>query len=258
MREMARTFERQVVGSTLLPLEVRGLGYRAGDKRLIDGLELRLSNRGITVVMGHNGAGKSLLLRLLHGLLSPSEGKILWGGTPVSEATTMRQSMVFQSPVLLRRSVAANVDFVLRNRGITVSRRTELLKKVGLADRQHQPARALSGGEAQRLALARALATGPEVLLLDEPTASLDPASVEAIEEIVRDAARAGTCVIFVTHDIAQARRLADEVVLMSAGRVAETGPTEEFFRSPRTDAARAFLAHRFSLVTDDPQGETK
>jgi len=233
------------VTPALLPLEVRGLCLSGNGRRLIDGLNLSLGGRGITMVMGHNGAGKSLLLRLLHGLIAPSAGDILWNGQPVSARTTARQSLVFQKPVLLRRSVQANVDFVLRTRGLPRDRRDPLLARVGLAGREDQPARLLSGGEAQRLALARALATEPEILFLDEPTASLDPASVLAIEEIVREVARAGVRLIFVTHDVAQARRLADEVVLMSGGRVVEHRPASAFFENPETEAARAYLAGR-------------
>jgi tungstate transport system ATP-binding protein len=153
---------------------------------------------------------------------------------------------VFQTPVLLRRSVAANIDFVLRSRGGSdAARRDALLGRVGLDGRQAQPARLLSGGERQRLALARALATEPGILFLDEPTASLDPASVLKIEEIVRGAAAAGTRIVFVTHDVGQARRLADDVVFLSRGRLAEHAPARRFFDRPESRAARDYLAGR-------------
>ncbi len=233
----------------LLPLEVRGLRLSKGGRPLIDGLDLRLGPRGITVVMGPNGAGKSLLLRLLHGLVAPDAGQIEWAGAPMSPAITRRQALVFQKPVLLRRSVAGNLDFVLKARRTGGrAERDALLARVGLGARADQPARLLSGGEQQRLALARALATRPEVLLLDEPTASLDPASTLAIETLVQEAAAGGVRVIFVTHDTGQARRLADEVVFLAQGRVAETAPAARFFDAPASTEARAFLDGRLVL----------
>ncbi|MBU1210786.1 MAG: ATP-binding cassette domain-containing protein [Alphaproteobacteria bacterium] len=233
----------------LLPLTVRGLCYEAGGRKLINGLDLELGAQGISIVMGPNGAGKSLLLRLLHGLISPSAGQISWGAAPLSARVRQRQALVFQKPVLLRRSVGDNIDFVLRLRGrASAGRRDELLSRVGLLGLASQPARLLSGGEQQRLSLARALATEPEVLLLDEPTASLDPASVHLIEGIVVDAGRSGVRIVFVTHDIGQARRLADDVVFLHRGRVAEHSVSQDFFRTPASEAARDFLAGRIVL----------
>jgi tungstate transport system ATP-binding protein len=157
--------------------------------------------------------------------------------------------MVFQRAVLLRRSVAANIDFVLRLKGTATSeRRDEILEHVGLLDHARQPARLLSGGEQQRLALARALALEPEVLFLDEPTASLDPASVQMIEQIVSAAHRRGTKIIFVTHDLGQAKRLADEVVFLHRGRLSEHTPARRFLTNPSSEAARAYLDGRIVL----------
>ncbi len=231
---------------SLLPLEVRNLTLERDGQRLVDGVDLTLGGIGLTVVMGPNGAGKSLLLRLLHGLLVPSAGEVHWGGAPMGPAARARQAMVFQRPVLLRRSVAANIDFALRLRGETSAERREaLLERVGLLHQANQPARLLSGGEQQRLALIRALAMEPEVLFLDEPTASLDPASVLTIEEVVQGCRRNGVKVIFVTHDLAQARRLADEVVFLHRGRLLEHSPAETFFESPRSEVASAYLEGR-------------
>ncbi len=227
--------------SSLLPLRARALSLRFGESIVIDRLELDLDGDGCTMLMGPNGSGKTLLLKLLHGLLAPSAGTVEWGGKAATDVTA-RQALVFQKPVLLRRSVAANLDFVLKARGLPRERVPALLAHVGLAHKARQPARLLSGGEAQRLALARALATEPQVLLLDEPTASLDPASVLAIERIVGGARERGVRIVFVTHDVGQAKRLADDVVFLHRGRVAEHAPASEFFPTPRTAAARAYL----------------
>jgi len=233
----------------LLPLRATGVTLEIAGKRLVDGVDLALATNGFTAVMGPTGAGKSLLLRLLHGLLEPSAGEIRWGGAPMSQALRLRQAMVFQKPVLLRRSVAANVDFVLRLKGpANRARRDEILARVGLLDHARQPARLLSGGEQQRLALARALAVDPEVLFLDEPTASLDPASVLMIEDIVSDAHRRGAKIIFITHDVGQAKRLADEVVFLNRGRLVEHTPAQRFFTNPSSEVAQAYLEGRIVL----------
>lgn len=236
---------RRVLEDTnLMPLRVRGLGLQCGDTTILQDLDLDLAPQGCTAIMGPNGAGKSMLLKLLHGLIEPSTGDITWGGT-VPSAVTARQAMVFQKPVLLRRSVAANVDFVLKTRRKSGTTRDALLAHVGLLHKARDPARRLSGGEAQRLALARALACEPEVLFLDEATASLDPASVKAIEDLILDASAKGIRIIFVTHDIGQAKRLADDVVFLQAGRVAEHSPARSFFSDPRSSAARDYLNGR-------------
>ena len=229
--------------ASLFPGVIRNLVLDLDGERLIDGVDLDLMPGKITMVMGPNGAGKSLLLRLLHGLIPPTSGEITWGGRALDETVRQRQAMVFQRPVLLRRSVSANIDFVLGLRGaVTDGRRAEILDLVGLSDRAKQPARLLSGGEQQRLALARALALNPDVLFLDEPTASLDPASVQWIEEIVRAAQGSGTKIIFVTHDIGQARRLGDEIVFLHRGRVLEHTPAGRFFETPCSIEAREYL----------------
>ena len=227
---------------SLHPLAARGLTYEAGGARLIDGIDCKLDREAITVILGFNGAGKSLLVRLLHGMIQPAAGSVTWDGEAMMAAHRMRQAMVFQKPVLLRRSVAANVDFVLRSRGLPAQRRDEVLERVGLAGMGKRPARLLSGGEQQRLALARALACEPEVLFLDEATASLDPASVAAIEAIVRDAHESGTKIVMITHNAGQARRLAGEVIFIHRGRIAEQGEAGAFFAGPASKAARAYL----------------
>jgi tungstate transport system ATP-binding protein len=234
----------------LLPLTVRGLCYEAGDKCIIDTIDLDLSDNRLTVLLGPNGAGKSVLLRLLHGLLEPTGGTVLWNGQPPADALRRRQALVFQRPVLLRRSVAANIDFALALRGYPDRRQrlAEALQLAGLGHLAGQPARLLSGGEQQRLALARALVLEPEVLLLDEPTVSLDPASVLAIEELIGAARRAGIAVILVTHELDQARRMADQVVFLHNGRIAEITPARSFFDSPVSDEGKAYVAGRIMV----------
>jgi tungstate transport system ATP-binding protein len=232
--------------SQILPLQTRDLVFEAKGNLIIDGINLDLDAGSLSVIMGPNGAGKSVLLRLLHGLIEPTSGTISYAAMPMSEAVRKRQALVFQRPVLLRRSVAENINFVLRLRGRQdTARCVVLLKRVGLLDYAKQPARLLSVGEQQRLALARALATDPDILFLDEPTASLDPASTDMIERIARDAHAAGTKIIFVTHDIAQARRLADNVVFLNRGRLMEFTAADSFFTNPASPAAQAYLDGR-------------
>jgi tungstate transport system ATP-binding protein len=244
---MANRLEQaQTPAMTLLPGEAHRLVYRVGQNPLINELDLTISGGTLTVVMGPNGAGKSLLLRLLHGMLVPTSGQVLWGGKALNQALRKRQAMVFQRPVLLRRSVAANIRFALKLRKTTALERvTDILREVGLSAQADQPARLLSGGEQQRLSLARALALAPQVLFLDEPTASLDPASTAAIERIVKTAHQRGTKIIFVTHDLGQARRLADDVVFLDRGRLTEHTPADRFFDDPASKAACDYLAGR-------------
>jgi tungstate transport system ATP-binding protein len=233
------------VAFDLLPLVVRNLHFSVGDHMLIDDISLTVEGRGVTVVMGPNGAGKSLLLRLLHGLIKPTSGAVAWAGKAPGESVRRRQAMVFQRPVLLRRSVRADVEFALRQRGYEAGagRCDEALERVGLSGFARRPARRLSGGEQQRLALARALALNPDVLFMDEPSASLDPASSLTIERVVGELRAAGTKVVFVTHDVAQARRLADDVIFLHHGRLREQGLASTFFGRPESREAQQYLA---------------
>jgi tungstate transport system ATP-binding protein len=226
---------------TILPLRAEGLGFAAGGLRILSDVSLTIEAGGPTIVIGPNGAGKSVLLRLLHGLLAPSEGRVTWAGQ-----AARRQAMVFQRPVLLRRSVLANAVYPLGLTGVARAEREararDALALVGLGELADRPARRLSGGEQQRLALARAAALHPEVLFLDEPCASLDPAATKAVEEIVATLAARGTKIVMTTHDLGQARRLAGEVVFVHRGRVAEHAPAAAFFAQPATPEAAAFL----------------
>jgi tungstate transport system ATP-binding protein len=229
----------------ILPVHARGLTFEAGGRRLIDGIDLTLRPAVRTVVMGPNGAGKSLLLRLCHGLLQPSAGSITWGGADPSTARRY-QAMVFQHPVLLRRSAAANVRYVLSTQGIPRRQRRALalatLAQAGLLQLARQPARVLSGGEQQRLALARVWALKPQVLFLDEPTASLDPAATRMVEALLERIHDAGSKLFITTHDLGQARRLADEVLFLHHGRLVEQAPANAFFAKPQSSEAAAFL----------------
>jgi tungstate transport system ATP-binding protein len=238
--------------SAILPLEACGLVYEAGGRRLVDGLDLTLRPGTLAVVLGPNGAGKSLALRLLHGLLAPSAGEIRWAGREADASLRRRQAMVFQKPVLLRRSTAANLDYTLKLAHLPAGARRERLRELlvlgNLLHLASAPARLLSGGEQQRLALMRALALEPEILFLDEPTSSLDPAATLAIEALIERAHRTGTTILLVTHDLGQARRLAREIVFLHRGRVAEHAAADSFFAGPRSAAAAAFLAGRLVL----------
>ena len=220
-----------------LPVSFETVSLRIGETQIVRELTLTLGGGKPTVLLGPNGSGKSTLLRLAMGLIAPTSGRIAWGGRDVPGE---RLAMVFQRPVMLRRSAAANVTYALGRRDD--ARVTELLERVGLAALAERPARKLSGGEQQRLALARALARNPEVLFLDEPTASLDPAASKAVEEIVRDIAHSGVKIVMATHDIGQARRLAGDIVFLARGRLTERAGAETFFNAPSTPEAAAFL----------------
>jgi tungstate transport system ATP-binding protein len=217
-------------------LRAEGLNYSVGGLPLLEGLDFTIGPGAPSFLIGPNGAGKSTLLRLLHGLLPPSTGRV------VSEGVG-REAMLFQKPVLLRRSVAQNIAHALSLAGIKDSARiAAALEEVGLPHLAHRPARLLSGGEQQRVALARALALRPDILFLDEPTASLDPAATRAVEAILARAAARGVKIVMTTHDLHQARRLAGEILLLHQGRLIEQSPAETFFSQPRSAEAQAFL----------------
>ena len=240
---------------TVLPVTASGLTFVRAGRRLVDNIDLTLDGDGITLVMGPNGAGKSLMLRLLAGLLIPDAGTVTWAGRPPDRERTPRIGFVFQKPVLLRRSVLANIVHALKVCGVPRAERKaramEALERARLGALAALPARVLSGGEQQRLALARTLALNPRLLMLDEPTASLDPASVAHIEALVLEAARAGTRVLFVSHDLGQSRRLADDVVFMHAGHIIERSPADAFFTSPQSRLGAGFLAGDLLLEDD-------
>ncbi|MHA1566616.1 MAG: ABC transporter ATP-binding protein [Alphaproteobacteria bacterium] len=228
----------------ILPLEITDLCYAANGEKLLRDITISLNAGSQTIVLGPNGAGKSLFLRLCHGLIKPTSGSVRWrgGGDP-----TRRHAMVFQRPVLLRRTVTANISHALKLHGLGRDTRRQrtlaALNQAGLTDLAHRQARLLSGGEQQRLAFARAWALSPQVLFLDEPTANLDPAATRAIEAMIQGFRAMGTKVVMTTHDLAQARRLADDVLFLHQGRLVESGPAADFFTTPRSKEGQAFIA---------------
>jgi tungstate transport system ATP-binding protein len=231
--------------SSELPIELDGVTVTAGPVTILDRLALTLAPGAPTVLIGPNGSGKSTLLRVAMGLLAPSRGRVTWGG--LENVPPLKRAIVFQRPAMLRRSAAANIRFALRAAGVPraehARRVSELLELVGLGQLADRAARRLSGGEQQRLALARALARDPAVLFLDEPTASLDPTATKAVEDIIRTVSERNIKVVMATHDLGEARRLAGDIVMLHRGRIVETGDTASFFDRPQTAEAKTFLA---------------
>lgn len=218
--------------------------FRTGDTPILDAVSFAIAPGAPTVLLGPNGAGKSTVLRLIAGLIFPERGRISWGEADAPGRE--RIAVVFQNPVMMMRSAAANLRFAAAVAGVPRMRRAarvdELLALVGLADKARRPARGLSGGERQRLAIARALARDPATLLLDEPTANLDPAATKMVEHLIAATAARGVKIILTTQDLAQARRLAGDIIFLHRGRMIEAGAAESFFQAPRTDAARRFV----------------
>ena len=227
----------------MLPLILDEVSFQAGGRVIIDRVSVEIVAGPRTVILGPNGAGKSVLMRLCHGLLRPTSGAVAWGGNGSGAG---RQAMVFQRPVMLRRSALANVTYGLKLAGIARTERElrarDVLDVVGLADKAQQAARVLSGGEQQKLALARAWALGPGVLFLDEPTANLDPGATRDLEAIVAAIRATGTKIIMTTHNLGQARRMGDEILFLAQGRLVERASVEQFFVKPTTAEAAAFI----------------
>jgi tungstate transport system ATP-binding protein len=228
-----------------LPIGFDNVSVSSGSVTILDRITLQVEAGAPTVFIGPNGSGKTTFLRTAMGLVAPTQGRITWGG--VEKSPPIHRAFVFQRPAMLRRSAAGNLRFALRVARVAHAqhdgRVKDLLTLVGLDGLGKRPARRLSGGEQQRLALARALARDPAVLFLDEPTASLDPASTKAIEDIIRTIAASGIKVVMSTHDLGEARRIAGEIILLHRGRVIESAHASEFLNSPKTSEARAFLA---------------
>ncbi len=231
----------------VLPLVLENVSLERGGKRVLKDIDCRFdADVSKTLIIGPNGAGKSLFLQVAHGLVMPDSGRVHWALDGDPESVRRAQAMVFQRPVLLRRNALQNIEFALKIHGIPASERHErakaVLKRTGLGRLAMTPARALSFGEQQRLAIARALSVEPRVLFLDEPTANLDPATTHLVEDLIEEAAAAGVRIIMTSHDLNQARRLADEVIFLNRGRIKERATSSQFFEVPQNDLAAAFL----------------
>ena len=231
---------------SILPLILSQVNYSAGDKMLLKDLDCQFQAGRRYMIIGPNGAGKTLLLRLCHGLLKPTSGSVSWMGQG-DRNVKMYQAMVSQRSVMLRRSAYANIDYALSVRGVSRSLRPkligEIVERTGLKRIIDKPASVLSLGEQQRLAIARAWVLRPQVLFLDEPTASLDPPATHTIEELIKEISAEGTTVIMTSHDLGQAKRLATDVMFMFRGRLKEMAPAAQFFEKPQNDLAQAFIA---------------
>src|ERR1700722_16596896 len=221
-----------------LPIRFVEAGISAGGVTILHSISLSIEAGEPTVLIGPNGSGKTTFLRASMGLIPLSRGRITWGG--LNQPPRAQLAIVFQRPVMLRRSVAGNIAYALAAAGVPQAEREQriakLLTLVGLKEHGKRAARRLSGGEQQRLALARALARDPAVLFLDEPTASLDPGATKAIEGIIRSVSERGVKIVMATHDLGEARRLAGEIVLLHRGGVIESGSADSFFAAPSTD----------------------
>jgi tungstate transport system ATP-binding protein len=235
--------------TTASPLyRLESVQHRYGGRVVLDIESLEIRRGETLAVIGPSGSGKSTLLRLLQFLERPTAGRLWFDDRIVDSEPPLevrrRVTTVFQRPIVLSRSVRANLAFGLHVRGWS-NRPAEidhLLTALGLAPLAHAPAQSLSGGEIQRVALARALAFDPAVLLLDEPTANLDPRNVRLVEDLIRERQAQGVTVVLATHQIFQARRLAHRAVLLLDGQVIEVGPTAEMLDHPGDPRTRAFL----------------
>jgi tungstate transport system ATP-binding protein len=254
-------FASQCTPVSAMPLQLDRVTYQAGGNTLVDQVSLQIFSGARYIILGPNGSGKSLLLRLMHGLIEPSSGRVLWqresansrdgeGAKLQAKLQTKlsfktQHAMVFQQPVMLRRSALDNIKFALkmaRFQGDLDLLAQEALKRVGLSSLADRPARRCSVGEQQRLALARAWAVKPEVLFLDEPSASLDPSATRLVEEIINAMHAEGTTIVMASHDLGQARRLADRVIFLHQGQMIEDLAAAAFFEGAGSELAQAFM----------------
>nr|WP_281493265.1 ABC transporter ATP-binding protein [Yoonia sp. F2084L] len=230
--------------ASIFPLRIAGACVKRRGVQLIGPINLDLGSQGLTIVLGPNGSGKTSLLRLMHGLERPASGTINWA-CPDNEARS-HQAYVFQTPTMMRRSVTDSISYALIVMGVARPTAREKAKeyatRVGLGHLLDCPAGVLSGGEKQKLAMARALIRQPQVLFLDEPCANLDGRATKEIEVILNDVRQQGTRIVMATHDLGQAKRLADDLLFMLNGCVREQGAAESFFADPQTAEAKAFL----------------
>ncbi|MFT7135969.1 MAG: tungstate transport system ATP-binding protein [Akkermansiaceae bacterium] len=245
-----RRGDERVISKTEKILEARDASYFLGGEKLLDRLSFSIGTGRRVAIVGAHGSGKSLTMRMLHGLIKPSEGQLLWKDNALDTNGMRAQSMVFKEPAILRRTVAQDLRFSLqvkgRYSGMEIPEIQRLaLARAGLSHLAAKQARSLTRGEQKRLAIARGLATDPEVLLLDEPTGNLEPNSLAMIEDILLNAHSMGLTIVLITQSLGQAKRLAQDVIVMHDGRIAETGPAEAVLSHPRSAAGRAWIEGR-------------
>ena len=231
--------------NTLMPIKIKNLNFEKGHRKLLSDISCEIKEKGITIILGPNGAGKTLLLKYLHGLISDSTSEITFANKNLNTNIRKQQSMVFQSPILLRRSIFKYILFALKQRTKIINKEKifKVLKKVDLLHLVNENAMLLSGGEKQRLSLARAIITMPKVLFLDEATSNLDPYSIQIIENIIKEVNKQGTKVIAVTHDLLQAKRLADDIIFINEGKMSEFTNAKIFFSKPKSREGKLFIA---------------
>jgi len=228
-----------------LPLRLDKVNYTIDNKALIEDFSVEIQSPGISIILGHNGAGKSLLLKLLHGVIEPFSGSIHWQQqTPNSQQYW--RTLVLQKPSFFDRSVRFHLEFVLSISQTEKAQQQERIEQAldvcGLSELQQRKVSSLSGGEIQRLSLARAWVLRPKVLLLDEPTVALDPPAAYQFEALVKQFRDSGSKIIMTTHDIPQAQRLADEVIFIYQGKLAEQADASSFFKAPTSSIAQHYL----------------
>ena len=229
----------------MFPLRVESLEINIKSKKLIGPINLLIRQKGISVVLGANGSGKTTLLEALHSLRKLSKGTLNW--SIPNNLAAKEQSFVFQTPIMLRRSVLENLIYPLRirqvSKSIAVKEAMHWAQKIGLENKVHQQAPLLSGGERQAVAVARALISNPKMLFLDEPTASLDGLAKKTIEDILLSASKNDTKIIMSTHDLGQAKRLADDIIYIHKGILETHSSKDKFLDAPPSEAAKQFLA---------------
>ena len=242
-------FDKQKKSKSLTPIVVSNLSILLGEIKILDKINCKIHNESIIAILGPNGAGKSMFLKSINGLIGVESRKIYFNSREINDHIRKDMALVFQKPTLLRRTVLENMQFVLEKKNkISNLQITKLLQRVGLDIYKYKPARLLSGGEQQRLSLARALLINPSLLLLDEPTANLDPYSLNLIEEIILDENKKGKTIILTTHDMGQAKRLAKEILFFNKGKLLEQTKAINFFKKPKTKEAQSYINGKILL----------
>lgn len=229
----------------MFPLIAENMVITQKEYTILGPINLTIKEGGINVVLGPNGSGKTTLLKGLHGIVRLQKGSVRWS---ISKKESIEKQMfVFQSPVMLRRSVLENLVYPLKLKKVpkaqALCKAEEWAKKISMSNFIHQKATRLSQGEKQKLALARALITLPKMLFLDEPSASLDGQTTIEIERLLNASLKLGTTIIMSTHDIGQAKRLANNILFLKEGKLESIQSAEEFFKNPKSTSAKKFIA---------------